>query len=67
MGPMDHASGIDPSQQPPGMPSPWDFPINITGDPNDPNTEALDLMTANLAGFDNAQWAQFLGSDGWNP
>ncbi|KAL4933914.1 putative C6 transcription factor Prf [Aspergillus undulatus] len=49
------------------MPSPWDFPINVTGDPNDPDAEAIDLMTTDMDGFSGAQWAHILGSGGWNP
>ncbi|KAL4959660.1 putative C6 transcription factor Prf [Aspergillus stella-maris] len=58
-----------PQQQ--NIPSPWDFPINLTGtgDPNDPSAEAIDLMTTDMDGFNSAQWAQILGgSGGWtNP
>jgi hypothetical protein len=56
-------SGADRSQT---APSAWDFPINVAGDPNDPNAET-DLMAADMDGFSGAQWAQILGSGGWNP
>ncbi|KAL4943344.1 hypothetical protein BDV06DRAFT_190028 [Aspergillus oleicola] len=55
-------------QQNNSIPQPWDFPINLTGtgDPNDSNTEAIDLMTTDMDGFSGAQWAHILGSGGWN-
>ncbi|KAJ0420143.1 fungal-specific transcription factor domain-containing protein [Aspergillus carlsbadensis] len=59
-----NSSGADRSQT---APSAWDFPINVAGDTNDPNAEVIDLMAADMDGFSGAQWAQILGSGGWNP
>ncbi|KAL4920227.1 fungal-specific transcription factor domain-containing protein [Aspergillus aurantiobrunneus] len=65
MGSINPSAGADASQQ--NMPSAWDFPINVSGDPDDPNAAAIDLMTTDIDGFNSAQWAQILGSGGWNP
>ncbi|KAL2837912.1 fungal-specific transcription factor domain-containing protein [Aspergillus pseudoustus] len=59
-----NSSAADRSQT---APSAWDFPINVSGDPNDPNAEVIDLMAADMDGFSGAQWAHILGSGGWNP
>ncbi|KAL2865477.1 putative C6 transcription factor Prf [Aspergillus lucknowensis] len=58
------SSGADGSQT---MSSAWGYPINVTGDFNDPNAEVIDLMTTDMDGFSGAQWAHILGSAGWNP
>ncbi|KAL4881545.1 fungal-specific transcription factor domain-containing protein [Aspergillus karnatakaensis] len=69
--PLFNMNSIHPSSvtdRTPNMPSAWDFPINVNGDPNDPNAEELDLMTTDMDGFSGAQWAHILGSGGtWNP
>ncbi len=65
MGSIHSSAAAERPQQ--NMPSTWDFPINVTGDPNDPNAEAIDLMTTDLDGFNGAQWAHIMGSGGWNP
>ncbi|KAL2810462.1 fungal-specific transcription factor domain-containing protein [Aspergillus granulosus] len=62
MNPLN-SSGADRSQT---APSAWDFPVNVTGDPNDPNAEVIDLMAADIDAFSGAQWAHILGSGGWN-
>ncbi|RDW94138.1 putative C6 transcription factor Prf [Aspergillus mulundensis] len=67
MGSMNTPGGPNQPQQGTGMPSPWDFPINVSGDPNDPNSVAIDLMNTDMDGFNSAQWAHILGSGGWNP
>lgn len=65
MGSINPSAAAERSQQ--NMPSTWDFPINVTGDPNDPNAETIDLMTTDIDGFSGAQWAHIMGSGGWNP
>ncbi|KAL2828907.1 fungal-specific transcription factor domain-containing protein [Aspergillus cavernicola] len=64
IGPLNSSS---PAAQTQTVPSTWNFPINVTGDPNNPNAEVLDLMTTDMDGFSGAQWAHILGSGGWNP
>ncbi|KAL4862703.1 hypothetical protein BDV12DRAFT_178457 [Aspergillus spectabilis] len=61
---LNPSSGADRVQN---IPSAWDFPINVNGDPSDPNAVNIDLMTTDMDGFSGAQWAHILGSGGWNP
>ncbi|KAL5332924.1 fungal-specific transcription factor domain-containing protein [Aspergillus crustosus] len=61
---LNPSSGADRAQN---IPSPWNFPINVNGDPNDPNADNIDLMAADIDGFSGAQWAHIMGSGGWNP
>ncbi|KKK14252.1 hypothetical protein AOCH_001427 [Aspergillus ochraceoroseus] len=46
------------------MPSTWDFPMNVNSNSTDDN---IDLMVAGLDSLNGAQWANILGSGGWNP
>ncbi|KAL5000517.1 hypothetical protein BDV10DRAFT_192821 [Aspergillus recurvatus] len=59
--------GPDRPQQSTGMTAPWDFPINVNGDPNDLDSGGIDLMGTDMDGLNSAQWAHILGSGGWNP
>ncbi|KAL3476336.1 fungal-specific transcription factor domain-containing protein [Aspergillus californicus] len=56
-----------PQSQAQSVPSPWNFPLNVTDDPNDPSTATIDLMATDMDGFSGAQWAHILGSGNWNP
>ncbi|KAL5042209.1 fungal-specific transcription factor domain-containing protein [Aspergillus fruticulosus] len=67
MGSMNTPGGPDRPQQSTGTTAPWDFPINVNGDPNDLDSGGVDLMGTDLDGFNSAQWAHILGSGGWNP
>ncbi|KAL4814869.1 fungal-specific transcription factor domain-containing protein [Aspergillus spinulosporus] len=67
MGSMNTSRGAGRPQQNTDMPAPWDFPINVNGDPTDLNSGGIDLMNTDIDGFNSAQWAHILGSEGWNP